>query len=126
MPVGWTMLRLFDHDGDFKRGMWRVPLFLPPVRPDFAPEDLVNIHRIKDLEVFLRLVPGQQSQVHDRFSVNPDMTQMQYKYPKELQIKQPVLCSLHADATSRSLCLFCISSLHFILSKFSSVLGKIS
>ena len=90
MPVGWTMLRLFEEDGTFNRGLWRVPLFLPPVRPDFAPEDLVNVHRIKNLEVFMRLVPGQQGDVHDRFSVNPDMTQMQYKYPKDLKLKAPV------------------------------------
>ena len=111
MPVGWTMLRLFNHDGDFNRGMWRVPLFLPPVRPDFAPEDLVNVHRIKDLEVFLRLVPGQQSQVHDRFSVNPDMTQMQYKYPKELQMKQQVPHNPPAGASPRSILLSCMTVL---------------
>ena len=90
MPVGWTMLRLFEEDGSFNRGLWRVPLFLPPVRPDFAPEDLVNVHRVKGLEMFMRLVPGQQADVHDRFSINPDMTQMQYKYPKELKLKAPV------------------------------------
>jgi hypothetical protein len=90
MPVGWTMLRLFEEDGSFNRGLWRVPLFLPPVRPDFAPEDLVNVHRVKGLEMFMRLVPGQQEDVHDRFSINPDMTQMQYKYPKELKLKAPV------------------------------------
>ena len=89
MPVGWTMVRLFQDDGDFNRGLWRVPMFLPPVRPDFAPEDLVNVHRIKHLEIFLRFVVGQQADVHDRFSVNPDMTQMQYKYPKELKLKEP-------------------------------------
>jgi hypothetical protein len=92
MPVGWTMLRLFEEEGNFNRGLWRVPMFLPPVRPDLVPEDLVNLHRISNLEVFMRLIPGQQSDVHDRFSINPDMTQMQYKYPKELKPvpKEPV------------------------------------
>ena len=88
MPVGWTMLRLFEEDGSFNRGLWRVPMFLPPVRPDFEPGDLVNVHRISDLEVFMRLVPNQQSDVHDRFAVNPDMTKMQYKYPVELKPKE--------------------------------------
>jgi hypothetical protein len=111
MPVGWTMLRLFEEEGNFNRGLWRVPMFLPPVRPDLVPEDLVNLHRISNLEVFMRLIPGQQSDVHDRFSINPDMTQMQYKYPKELKPvpKEPVRFVF----TLVSLCCSCIA--HVIL-----------
>ena len=90
MPVGWTMLRLFEEDGSFNRGLWRMPMFLPPVRPDLEPIYLVSLHRVKDLEVFMRMVPSQQTDVHDRFSINPDMTKMQYKYPKELKVKEAV------------------------------------
>jgi hypothetical protein len=40
------------------------------------PEDLDSLHNISGLEIFVRLVRAQQTELHDKFSVNPDTTQV--------------------------------------------------
>jgi len=59
-PVAWTMVRLFNKDAtDVNRGLWRVPMFMPPIRPDMVPEELATLHMIASMEMFLRIAPAQ-------------------------------------------------------------------
>jgi len=83
VPIGWTMLPVFTDD-DLNRGLFRVPAFMPPVRPDLEKDDVAGLYRMKGMEFYLRLVPRQLLPFHDKFTVNPETTQVQYKYPKGL------------------------------------------
>eukprot|EP00960_Hanusia_phi_P023251 686899-Hanusia_phi.AAC.1 len=80
VPVAWTMLPVFTPD-DLNRGLFRAPAFMPPVRPDLEVDDVASLYRLKGMEFFLRLVPRQLLAHHDKFAVNPETTQSQYKYP---------------------------------------------
>ena len=54
------MLRLFTPTAsDLNRGLWRVPMFSPPIRPDMLPEDLASLHGVGSTEIFMRITPAQ-------------------------------------------------------------------
>jgi hypothetical protein len=65
-PIAWTALALFSSETELNRGMWRVPLFTPPVRADVPPDQLHSLHAIAGSDLFLRLVMAQQADVHNK------------------------------------------------------------
>jgi hypothetical protein len=53
--IGYTMVEVFDEDGVFREGKWRVPCFLPPVDASLPIGDLAHKSHVGELEAFVRL-----------------------------------------------------------------------
>ena len=45
-PAGWTCVDLFTPAGELNAGLWKLPMFHPPVRPDINLKMLSRMPRI--------------------------------------------------------------------------------
>ena len=90
-PIAWTALALFSSETELNRGMWRVPLFTPPVRADVPPDQLHSLHAIAGSDLFVRLVMAQQADVHNKSLPPPS--------PRRLTAQHPDPTRPHLDPT---------------------------
>jgi hypothetical protein len=40
----WTTLALFTPDGLLNAGLWKLPMFFPPTRPDISPAQIAKLN----------------------------------------------------------------------------------
>ena len=45
--VGWTVLEIFNEEGELCSGIWRIPIYVPVVDPSMTPHIIENTHTRK-------------------------------------------------------------------------------
>eukprot|EP00736_Rhodelphis_marinus_P000725 Rmarinus@m.14722 len=81
--IGWTVVYLFTSTRALFSGLWRYPLFKPPVQPGNHLTAMADYPKVVGMELFLRVVNAAATESHERFPVDPGRTIAKYQIPSE-------------------------------------------